>query len=225
MKKMLVFLLLSSLFVSGSYSVALNGDTPDAAQDQTVQTQAAPLDMKKIKPISRDSKDPLVLTLLGRKYFMLSSEAGEDSNQWGNVYAPKGTSIKELNFEKPDQDVIFIVKTTDTTCSNVIQEMFGALEDSKADSFDTRNPNDQFVSVIHEEEDSTRSSYLAMRFVQAGQDVFSMWIWVLRGNTPAEQWQQTSQVVKSTLQNTPHTVLTNHFIDSPCRFGSDCRFN
>ncbi len=233
MKKMVALLLFSSLFVSGSYAVALNGEPSDSAADNAWQAQTSSpafkdVNSKKIKPISRDSKDPRILTLLGRKYVMLSSEEGKNSDQWANIYAPQGTSPKELDFEKPGQDVIFIVKITDTTCSSVISELFGPLEDSKADSFDTRNPNDQLVSVIYEaaeEEDSPLSSYLSMRFVQAERDVFAMWVWVHRGHTPHAQWQETPQAVLSALKNTPHAVLTEHFIDSPCRFGSDCRFN
>ncbi len=202
-KKMLMLLCCSCFFGSVSLGNPLNARV-ERAVAKASKTQPA--------SIIRDAKDSLVLYLLGQTYTLITSEQ-IDSGDWGNVYLPEGSDISVFDKDDPQTDVIVITKATDTTCEDEV----GDLESSKAYTFDTRNPNDQIVSG------GDKTHYAVMRYVQVGEDVFELMVLVQRGPQSNEEWQLLQKNIFKATRNTAVNVLTDHFVEAACRFGSDCR--
>ncbi|MBR2082013.1 MAG: hypothetical protein IJ876_03260 [Elusimicrobiaceae bacterium] len=204
MKKLLILILCSCLLPAMAQANTLNTRVERAVTKASKKQQPAPV-------ITRDPTDQLVLNLLGTPYTLILSE--EDDGTWTNAYLPEGRSITDLDTDDPNTDVILISKIPDTTCADEI----GNLEDSKAYTYDTRNPNDQILSG------GNKSTYAVMRYIQSGDDVFYVVVMVKRNTQSDEDWQQLQKSVFKATRSTPAGVLTTDFVEAACRFGSDCR--
>lgn len=165
-------------------------------------------------PIVRSAKNPLVLTLMGRPYFLTQSEPdNSDSDVWQNFYLPKGSTYS------PDeaQEAILIQKTDDTTCEEQLKD----IQTDKVLSLDTRLRDDQMASGEVTEDEETH--YVVIRSLQEGTDVFTLMIVYPRTTQSDEQWQQVQRNIYSSVRKTAKGVIVQNFIESVCKFGSDCR--
>lgn len=167
---------------------------------------------KKVKPLFRPTKDPLVILLLDRPYFLAQTTPNDDEDGWDNLYLPAGKSEK-------DNDAILISNVEKTTCNDVLEESTDDLDDLL--SLDSRNPKDQMLSSLSEEDGD--ALYRVGRVVQQGDDVFYIVVMLPRSAVAEGDWEQLQKNIYAAVRNTPKSVLTDNFVQSVCKFGSDCR--
>ena len=167
--------------------------------------QAAPARRNKpVAPaITRDVSDPLLLTLLNTRYELVKSNETKDKDMWLNLYKPQGT-------EEDDETTVYILitKTKNTTTKDLMESE----DPDKFITFDSRNPNDMIFSQMDDDE-----RYLAARAVQVQEDVFMLIVSVPEDST------EKPQTFFRAVRNTPLSVITENFVETACKFGSDCR--
>ncbi len=170
------------------------------------ETQRKKPDPASTLKITRNAQDPTVLTVLGKNYLLFKSEPDEFSEHtgWTNVYTLEG--------ETNEEQFIAIIKIEDMTSADV-------LKDADVDDYttlDARNANDVIASSDAED------SYVVYRLIQVEKDVF-----ILALTVPLNE-QTTLQDKKNifrAVRNTPADVITEGFVQTTCRFGSDCRMD
>ena len=199
MKKLGMFLLISCLFCT----------VAQAAAPEQATLERAIFNAKKAKTqtIVRDKENPFVLWLLGNAYTLHKSKP--QNSRIGNLYLPPGNYLSTDN-------AIFISKITDTTCAQEINE----INDDEIMTFDSRNPQDQIISGETQEDDLVQ--YVVARFIQVGPDVFSLVVILPRTTQTDEEWHQFERAIFQAVRHTPTEVITQNFVETVCKFGSDC---
>ncbi len=192
MKKIVMFLLCSCLFVSGISAFAAT---------QRKKQEPAPATV-----ITRSVEDPSVLTLQGQRYMLLRSELQtiDDHEGWLNVYTLEG--------EESDEHIITIMKFEGMQNSSLF-------DDEKMDDYitlDRRDPKNILVSKIED------GYYVVGRMVQVDQDTFGLLVSVSQDEI---QSPQDKKELFHIVRNTPLETITGHFVESSCKFGSDCRLD
>ncbi len=197
MKKMLLLVIACCLLVTGM---------PLLAATQKKKPEPAPA-----LSITRSTQDPTLLTLLNNEYLLFKSAPEEFGNYqgWLNVYT--------LNGEQSDEQMISIAKIANA----LTKDMLADEDTDDYITFDTRNPNDILVSTT-EKNDEGQHTYIVSRLVQVQNDVFLLMVFMPeeKANTP-----QVQKTFFHAVRNTPLSVITEHFVETACRFGSDCRIN
>ncbi len=202
MKKIMMLLVCSFLFSS-----AVQAAIPAAAIERAV-TNASSKRHAPQTALVRDADNPLVLSFLGQPYTLFKSQPDEADTEWKNIYLPPNDTSAD--------NAILITKFKDTTCA----EQIDGLNDDEVITFDSRNPNDQILSG--ETEDDGITKYVVARFIQVGKNVFSVFVTYPRSTQSDEEWSQLQRTIFSTVRKTPTSVITENFVESVCKFGSDC---
>lgn len=199
MKKILLPVLLSCLFTTGTYLQA-------AAPRHKPEAQAAP----NPAVVTRSSQDPSTLRLFDKQYPLSTSEESDIAeNMWVNIYP--------LDGEDESEEIIQIGKVPNTTCQELLESQMEDPEDFL--TLDQRNPQNILFSQMDDE------TYVAGRLVQVGNDVFMLMMAVAQPqNTQQSQPAQAQRKqIFSAVRNTSANVIAEHFVQAVCKLGSDCR--
>ena len=172
---------------------------PLLAADSYKTPQTAPTNV-----VSRNPQDSTQLTLLGKKYWLLASTPTQYENYgWINIYT--------LNRAKSNENFISITKISNAEIERIIEQDKTDMKEFM--TFDTRNPQDVLASWME------NGTYIVNRLVQVQNDVFMLSVSI------SEYDDEEIPHIFQAVRNTPIQTFTENFVETSCRFGSDCRMN